>query len=153
MTTLSPGVLASCFEMLDLLDRRGMSLYELGLTFARVGVCRTTAIADFAQRLSWVRSGPDGRAEITGSGRRILSLQPHEARVRQSILDFVEEFEPAWVQNATFGRNRVLAYAGPEIKQVMSEAGLATGTDPDTVTFWDMLASMARGLWILSSLK
>ena len=143
--TLSPGVLASCFEMLDLLDRRVMSLLELGLSFPKIGVCRTVEIADFAERLSWVRTDPAGHAELTGSGRRILALQPHEARVRQSILDFIDEFKPAWLQNATFGRSRVLSYAGPEVKQVMSEAGLASGTDPETVAFWDMLAAMARG--------
>ena len=143
--TLSPGILASCFEMLDILNRRGMSFQTFGLTFPRVGVCRTPDVLDFAQGLSWVRVGVDGLAEITNSGGRILSLLSHEARLRQAVLDYVDAFSPSWVQNASFGRHKVLSYAGVEAKQVLSEAGLASGKDKETVEFWDKLAARARG--------
>lgn len=142
---LSPGILASCFEMLDVLNRRAMSLREFGLSFPRVGVCRTHDIVEFSQRVSWIRAGDNGVTEITGSGFRILNLYPHESRMRQAVLDYVDVFEPSWVQNATFGRHKVLAYVSAEVKQVIFEAGLATGIDKDTVRFWDSLAAMARG--------
>jgi len=52
---------------------------------------------------------------------------------------------PPWVQNASFGRARVLSFTGSEITQVFVEAGLAHGTDADVVAFWDELAARARG--------
>lgn len=142
---LSPGVLASSFEMLDIIDRRPMSLREFSQSFSRIGVCRTADVSSFVQRLFWVRPGADGLAEITADGRRILALESHESRMRQSIIDYVDEFKPTWLQNATFGRLKVLSYAGSEVRQVLVEAGLATGCNAETVIFWDKLAAMARG--------
>ena len=142
---LSPGILASGFEMLDILNRREMSFQELRLTFPRVGVCRTSDALDSAQNLSWERAGIDGLAELTQSGVRILSMPSHEERLRQAVLDYIDAFQPAWVQNASFGRHKVLSYVGLEVKQVFSEAGLTSGTDEMTVAFWDMLAGRARG--------
>lgn len=142
---LSPGILASCFEMLDIVKRSELSFQELRLAFPRVGVCRTSDALDSAQGLSWVRAGHEGLAEITQSGSRILSMSTHEARLRQAILDFIDAFQPAWVQNASFGRHKLLSYVGIEAKQVFFEADLASGADEKTVEFWDMLAGRARG--------
>jgi len=146
MIGLSPGVLASGFQMLDILRRRSpMSLKEFSLSFPRVGVCKTDDVCPLVLRLSWIRLGTDGLAEITGGGNKILALEHHESRMRQSVLDFVEVLKPTWVQNATYGRHKVLSYVGPEVRQVLVEAGLATSYDPETVRFWDTLAAMARG--------
>ena len=59
--------------------------------------------------------------------------------------DYIDVVLPPWVQNASFGRARVLSFAGSEIAQVFVEAGLAHGTDDGVVAFWDELAARARG--------
>lgn len=59
--------------------------------------------------------------------------------------DYIDVVLPPWVQNASFGRARVLSFAGSEIAQVFVEAGLAHGTDEGVVAFWDELAARARG--------
>lgn len=61
------------------------------------------------------------------------------------MLDYIDVIRPSWIQNATFGRARVLAFAGGEIAQVFVEAGLAHGVGDDVVTFWDEMAARARG--------
>ena len=48
-------------------------------------------------------------------------------------------------KNASFGRMKVIAFAGNQIGQVFVEAGLADGTDDDVVAFWDAMAARARG--------
>lgn len=145
MTALSPGILDSCFQMLELFAKTGMTVAGFSMSFPRVGVCRTEDVLEFALGVSWIQPGDSGMVELTASGRRILSIENHESRMKQSVLDFVEEFEPAWVQNATYGRRKVIDFVGSDVRQVLVEAGLATGHDRETVRFWDILAAQARG--------
>lgn len=145
MTALSPGVLDSSFQMLGMFDRTGMTVRDFSMSFPRVGVCRTEDVMEFALGVSWMRPGDSGIVELTAGGRRILSIENHESRMKQSVLDYVEEFEPAWVQNATYGRRKVLDFVGADVRQVLFEAGLAAGHDRETVRFWDTLAAQARG--------
>jgi hypothetical protein len=65
--------------------------------------------------------------------------------LRQALLDYIDVERPPWVQNASFGRSRVLRFAGSAIAQVFIEANLADGTDNEVVAFWDALAARARG--------
>lgn len=145
MTALSPGILDSSFQMLGMFDRAAMTLRDFSMSFPRVGVCRTEDVMEFALGVSWMRPGNSGVVELTAGGRRILLLDNHGSRMKQSVLDYVEEFEPAWVQNATYGRRKVLDFVGSDVRQVLVEAGLATGHDGETVRFWDRLAAQARG--------
>ena len=55
--------------------------------------------------------------------------------LRQALLDYIDVERPPWVQNATFGRSRVLSFAGNAIAQVFVEAGLAHGTTDEVVDF------------------
>lgn len=145
MIALSPGILDSSIQMLGMFSRTGMTRSEFSMSFPRVGVCRTDDVMEFALGVSWIHPGDSGLVELTAGGRRILSLENHESRMKRSVLDYVEEFEPAWVQNATYGRRKVLDFVGADVKQVLVEAGLATGHDRETIRFWDILAAQARG--------
>jgi hypothetical protein len=145
MTALSPGILDSSFQMLGMFARTGMTVAGFSMSFPRVGVCKTEDVMEFALGVSWIHPGESGIVELTAGGRRILSLENHESRMKQSVLDFVEEFEPAWVQNAAYGRRKVLDFVGSDVRQILVEAGLATGHDRETVRFWDILAAQARG--------
>jgi hypothetical protein len=145
MTALSPGVLDSSFEMLDMTNRMSMSLKDFSFSFPRIGVCKVEEVESFVRAVSWIRIGVDGNLELTVSGKAILDAVSHESRMRQAILDYVRVFSPAWLQNASFGRDKILSYAGANVRQVIFEAGLATGFDQETICFWDSLAAMARG--------
>jgi hypothetical protein len=125
--------------------RTGMTVSGFSISFPRIGVCRTGDVMEFALGVSWMKPGDSGIVELTVGGKNILSLQNYESRMKQSVLDFVEKFEPAWVQNAIYGRKKVLDFVGPDVRQVLVEAGLATGSDLETIRFWDILAARARG--------
>lgn len=145
MTAFSPGLALGCFELLEMAVRRDMRLAGIAAEFSKIGVMPASKVLDLAQTLNWIRAGDDDRATVTVEGQRILALPGYEGRVRRALLDYIDVMRPPWIQNATFGRAKVIAFAGNDIAQVFVEAGLAHGTESEVVEFWDELAARARG--------
>lgn len=141
----SPGVLTSCFELLDLIGRRPLTFPQVRASFDSIGVVPTSVAIDSSVGIGWARAGEDGYAKVTPTGERVLGLGSHPGRLRQAILDFIDVHHPFWVQNASFGRAKLLGFAGSAVAQVFLEAGLVDGADEVTVGFWDALAGRARG--------
>ncbi|WP_436304539.1 DUF3883 domain-containing protein [Variovorax sp. LjRoot290] len=125
--------------------RQQLSFTEIKSSFAYLGSLLSQDVVDTAQSLNWLHAGEQGHAELTLRGERLLSTAGYEAQLRQALLDYIDIEHPSWVQNATFGRSRVISFAGTQIAQVFVEAGLADGTDDAVVAFWDALAARARG--------
>lgn len=145
MTAFSPGLVLGCIELLEMAVRRDLRLLGISTEFSKIGVMPASKVLDLAQTLRWIHAGSDGLAIVTVEGLRILALGGYEARVRRALLDYIDAVRPPWIQNATFGRAKVIAFAGNDIAQVFVEAGLAHGTDTEVVEFWDELAARARG--------
>jgi hypothetical protein len=145
MIAFSPGLALACFELLEMAVRRELRLASIAAEFSKIGVMPAGKVIDLAQTLNWIRSGDDDRATVTVEGHRILSLPSYEERVRKALLHYIDVVRPPWIQNATFGRAKVIAFAGNDIAQVFVEAGLAHGTEVEVVEFWDELAARARG--------
>lgn len=145
MTAFSPGLAQGCFDLLGIVSRQNLSFVEIHSSFAYLGSIPTAKVLETAQALNWLQADSTGMAELSPSGSRLLGLTGYEAQLRQALLDYIDIERPSWVQNASFGRSRVLSFAGSQIAQVFSEAGLADGTDEAVVAFWDALAARARG--------
>ena len=145
MTALSPGVAQGCIELLRIVSRYTLSFPQINSSFAHLGSVATAKIIETAQRLSWLRADDNGVAVLTPGGVRLRDISGYEPMLRQALLDYIDVESPPWVQNATFGRARVLAFASSEVAQVFVEADLSHGTDPQVVAFWDSLAARARG--------
>jgi hypothetical protein len=114
-------------------------------SFSQLGSLPSGKVIETAQSLGWIRTSDNEIAILTPSGARLQSQAGYEPMLRQALLDYIEVERPAWVQNATFGRMKVIAFAGYEVGQVFVEAGLADGTADEIVSFWDAMAAMARG--------
>lgn len=145
MITLSPGLAQGCFDLLGIASRNSLTLQEIYTSFAYFGSIAVSKVVETTQGLRWIRANDDGTVGVTPSGSQLLSLVGYEPMLRHALLDYIDVVLPPWVQNASFGRARVLAFAGSEIAQVFVEAGLAHGTDDGVVAFWDDLAARARG--------
>ncbi|XHS77069.1 DUF3883 domain-containing protein [Burkholderiaceae bacterium UC74_6] len=145
MIGFSPGLAQGCFELLTLATRQQLTFAEIKCSFAYLGGLPSQRVVETAQALNWLQTGADGRAQLTPGGERLLAIYGYEAQLRQALLDYIDIEHPSWVQNASFGRSRVLSFAGSQIAQVFVEAGLASGTDDAAVAFWDALAARARG--------
>jgi hypothetical protein len=119
--------------------------HEIHSSFAYFSSIAANRVVETAQGLKWIRANDDGTVGVTRSGALLLGIVGYEAKLRQVLLDYIDVVLPPWVQNASFGRSRVLSFVGSEIAQVFVEAGLAHGTDETIVAFWDELAARARG--------
>ena len=143
--TLSPGIAYGCFELLDVLDATPMPL-GAARSLGKLGVVSSDRVTICAQLLGWTEINDAGLLVPTVRGQSIRAIPRTEERLREALLDLVDATDPPWIQGARLGRRHVLQYSPPEIAQVCREAGLATGSVPEVVAFWDLLAARARGL-------
>lgn len=141
----SPGVLQGGMALLDILSRRALTMPELQSAFPSLGGMPAAQVIEAGFFLRWMSVNPEGMATATPEGERLRSVEGYEQRLRQAILDYIDAAAPPWVQTASFGRKRLLSFAGNQIGQVFLEAGLVDGADEAVVAFWDDLAARARG--------
>ncbi|WP_341789634.1 DUF3883 domain-containing protein [Rickettsia endosymbiont of Polydrusus tereticollis] len=144
--SLSPGLAHSCFELLEIINRHKLSFDDIRRAFEKIGVTPTDYSLTYAQEMGWILLDETGIAIASNSGKKLLSLVGTKQKLQQSILDFINVKHPFWLQNAAFGRKKLLLYVHSEIYQVFLEAGLVGSINEDIVKFWDILASRARGL-------
>lgn len=142
---LSPGVAYGCFELLRLLGQTPMPV-TAARALGKLGVVSAKRVTDCSILLGWIEVNDAGLLAPTLRGQAVSTMPRTEERLREALIDMVSAMDPPWVQNARFGRRRVLQYAPPEIAQICQEAGLAEASTPDVVAFWDTLAAQARGL-------
>lgn len=145
MIGLSPGLAQGCFELLALVSRQQLTLPEIKNSFAYLGSLPSEKVVEASQAFNWLQVNGGGQAELTPAGSRLLALSGYEAQLRQAILDYIDIERPSWVQNASFGRSRVISFAGSQIAQVFVEAGLVDSSSDAVVAFWDALSARARG--------
>lgn len=145
MTAISPGSAQAAFELLRLIGVQGLTGPAVIEGLHRIGGIAAAQVLDLTQGLNWIALADDGLLTVSPSGTRLLSLAGYEAMLTQVLLDHAELVSPPWLQNATSGRARVLAFADVGVRQMIVEAGLAEGADERVVTFWDAMAALARG--------
>lgn len=116
-------------------------------TLGKLGVVSAKRVTDCSVLLGWTEVNDVGLLAPTLRGLAVSTMPRTEERLREALVDLVAATDPPWVQNARFGRRRVLQYAPPEIAQICQEAGLAHASTPEVVAFWDSLAARARGLY------
>lgn len=145
MKPLSPGLAQGCFDLLDIVVRRRPRFLAILAEFSKFRGIPVEQVVETAQTLNWLKQDEAGLAVVTPAGISVLKVESYEIRLRMALLSYIEVVRPAWVQNAIFGRSRVLNFAGKSIAQVFTEAGLADSLENDVVEFWDMMATMARG--------
>ena len=145
MIAFSPGLAQGCFDLLSIASRNTLTFHEIHSSFAYFGSIPASKVVETMQGLRWLRANDDGTVGVTPSGSQLLGIVGYEPMLRQALLDYIDVVVPPWVQNASFGRSRVLSFAGSEIAQVFAEAGLAHGTEENVIAFWDELAARARG--------
>ena len=145
MIAFSPGLAQGCFELLAITTRQKLTFAEINGSFAYLGSLPIHRVVETAQALNWLQASEHGYAEHTPRGSRLFSTTGYEAQLRQALLDYIDIEHPNWIQNASFGRSRVISFAESQIAQVFVESGLADGTSESVVAFWDALAARARG--------
>ena len=111
---LSPGVASSCFELLDILQRHRLSFGGVCASLGRIGVTTAERAMLCAQSFGWAVTNEEGLVILSASGERLMKLPTISLRLRQALLDYIDVEKPPWLQNASFGRQKVLKYSGTE---------------------------------------
>lgn len=143
---LSPGLAQAGIALLDLIARRSLSVPELLCGLNEVGRMPPTAALSLAEALDWLDVNEAGQLQTSAAGREVHGANGYEATLRCILRHYVQTQCPDWLQNAVYGRSRVLSFCPIGIHQVFVEAGLAGGIDEEVVDFWDWIAVIARGL-------
>ncbi|MET3649847.1 DUF3883 domain-containing protein [Phyllobacterium ifriqiyense] len=143
---LSPGLAQASIALLDLLQRRPLSAQELLSGLPKVGGMSSTSALSLAESLAWLDINEMGQLQASAAGLKVHNSDGYEAALRCILLHYVETQNPDWLQNAIYGRSRVLSFCPVGVHQVFVEAGLAGAPSDDVVEFWDWLAGIARGL-------
>ena len=146
MLPLSPGLAQAGIALLELLQRRPLSAIELLSGLPKVGGMSSASALSLAEALAWVDINGTGQLHASAAGLEVHAANGYEAALRCILLHYVETQKPDWLQNAVYGRSRVLNFCPVGIRQVFVEAGLAGALDGEVVDFWDWLAGIARGL-------
>ncbi len=145
-TPLSPGLAQSGLALLDLLQRQPLTAPDLLSGLKQLGGMPPSEALALSQVLNWLTVDDAGVLHTTPSGLRVAESGRYELALRRITLDYVELLKPDWLQNAPYGRSRVLAFCPLGVGQILVEAGAAAAPTDDVVAFWDELASIARGL-------
>ena len=144
---LSPGLAQAGIALLDLLQRRPLSAPELLSGLPKVGGMSSASALSLAEALAWLDINEMGQLQASAAGLQVHGADGYEAALRSILLHYVDTQNPDWLQNAPYGRSRVLNFCPVGVRQVFVEAGLAGALDGDeVVNFWDFLAAIARGL-------
>lgn len=141
----SPGLAQSAFDLLRLIGRQGLTIPALLEGLRRIGGMPSQVVLEVTQTLNWVTLGDGGRLLAAQRGVRLLEDGCYASMLRRALLDYADILSPPWLQNASYGRMRVMSFAAIGIRQIMVEAGVAEGIQDDVVAFWDELATLARG--------
>jgi hypothetical protein len=145
---LSPGVAQAGIALLELLQRQPLSAPNLLSGLLKVGSMPAATALSLAEALGWLDTNDAGLLEASAAGQKVHEAEGYEAALRCILLHYVETQKPDWLQNAIYGRSRVISFCPVGIKQVLVEAGLSGTPTVDVVDFWDLLAGIARGLQI-----
>lgn len=143
---LSPGLAQAGIALLELLHRRPLSAQELLSGLPKVGGMSSTSALSLAEDLAWLDINETGQLQVSAAGLKVYNAEGYEAALRCILLHYVETQNPDWLQNAVYGRSRVLNFCPVGVHQVFVEAGLAGAPNDEVVDFWDWLAGIARGL-------
>lgn len=139
---LTPSAAYGCINLLSTIERQKLNSQQLiSLNFGPVS---TSIIVDHAESLNWVSVDAKGRFIVTERGRTCLSLSHTKNQLRFLLKDYFLNRRDPWLQLARRGRLHVLLQSPPEILQLFHEAGLAEGSDQETIEFWDGLAALLR---------
>lgn len=123
-----------------------MSAEELLSGLAKVGGMSSVSALSLAEDLAWLCINETGQLRLSAGGLKVYNADGYEAALRRILLHYVETQKPDWLQNAVYGRSRVLNFCPVGVRQVFVEAGLTGAPNDEVVEFWDWLAGIARGL-------
>lgn len=145
---ISPGVLRSSWRLLNHITNNSLTTSQFlnpEVSYDVFGRASRQRVLQLCQGSQWIVSDENGCMLPSNTGMEIINQDSHIDVIRRQLRTIIFHTQPPWAKNIQYGRSELLNTVDPDIKQCFVEAGLADGTDEDTVKWWDLLAHAARG--------
>ena len=139
-----PGVLYSCFEILDIARSNEIKLDDFNERSKNLNLFKVNDALELGITLGFIEKTKNGKLKLTNQGYAVLRHKKYKEFTYTAILKYAEKHKPLWLKYASFGREKVLQFCSDELKQIFIEGELDCGNTAEIVIFWDTLAEMAR---------
>ena len=146
---ISPGVLHSSRALLIVLKQRSVGLEEFFDSLNRLptmGHASREKVLQLCQAAYWIQLTDSGQLRLTKEGGKIAGAINPVMSMRMQIQSIILHINPPWAKKAQHGRQELLNFVKPEIRQCFQEAKLTDSTEKDVVVWWDKLANASRGI-------
>jgi hypothetical protein len=143
---LSPGVLYSCFELLEITGRYELKYNKYVQNIKNINLFRSHEALELNLALGFFQKAKNGKIVLSAQGSKLNHKKDYGHFLSKALLIYSETFKPYWLKYSLYGREKVLRFCSNEIRQIINEAKLDIGESAETVLFWDKLAEIARDI-------
>lgn len=110
-----------------------------------IGTASREKVLELCQAAQWIELIDSEKLRLTADGKEIAEVINPITSMRLQLQSIILHTNPPWGKLAQHGRQELLRFVRPEIKQCFQEAKLSDGTEQDVVEWWDKLANASRG--------
>ena len=110
-----------------------------------IGTASREKVLELCQAAQWIQLTDSEKLKLTADGKEIAEVTNPITSLRMQLQSIIFHTNPPWGKLAQHGRQELLKFVRPEIKQCFQEAKLSDGTEQDVVEWWDKLANASRG--------
>ena len=110
-----------------------------------IGTASREKVLELCQAAQWIELTNFEKLRLTADGKEIAEVINPITSMRLQLQSIILHTNPPWGKLAQHGRQELLKFVRPEIKQCFQEAKLSDGTEQDVVEWWDKLANASRG--------
>lgn len=107
---------------------------------------RIEDVLTVSHNAGWITATNDDVLVATDEGIALIESGSPQLRMRVQVECLINLMNPDWAAMAVQGRQALLRYTDPNVRQCFKEAGLADGYDADIVEWWDRLAGRYRSV-------
>jgi hypothetical protein len=138
------GILYRVEELLCFLRHGRLLTRQTGSRFHEWHGISMQTVLGVAEGAGWILRDQVGEYCLSPAGEALASQSKPALALRDMVIQLALALTPSWSRLAVQGRATVLNYAPPEVVQCLKESGLAEGSDPATVSWWDQFSSTQR---------
>jgi hypothetical protein len=143
MNRLSPGVLASVYQMLQMISNHQISKQTLLLSYPYIDGVKAEDVFDTALSCKWIKIVDD---QIHISRKTESFAQTFDLQVKRTMLsEYIFNVKPSWASLMTKGRNECALFMPVDVLACFREAELMyIPPSDDIIEWWDNVAGVLR---------
>jgi hypothetical protein len=143
MNRLSPGILASVYQMIQILSNHQASKQTLLLSYPYIDGVKTEDVFDTALSCKWIKIVDD---QIQVSHKAASFAHNFDLQAKRTMLsEYIFNVKPSWASLMMKGRNECALFVPVDVLACFREAELMFNPpSDDVVEWWDAVAGFLR---------